>query len=412
VAGQGEGAINPAIKERHCGNCLEFAMDKMVRSVAFAIAVALLLSKAAMAVLPAPEAPQSPPPNVPGPEAILILTQQIQSGAVTGPALAELYYSRGVAEGRIGRFDDASQDFTSAIKIVETTKYYSARGLAYASKKDFPDALRDFADADRLDPKSSFAPVMRAWIYQDMHDVPDYATELAKISARVPDSETLLSNRAEADFGRGRYDFAVVDYDAALALKPDATENIAGRSDALMMLGRYQEALSGYDKTIGIDPQGNTAQLARSSRVVSLYALGRYQDAVDAAIKNSDAKLDDPYSLFWLHYSRLRLQQDDKADFAGRAAKIDKTKWPWPVLAYELGETDEAGVNAKAEQGAAADLNGQHCEAAFHVGEQKLLSGNKKDAEPLLRRAASICPAGFTETMGADIELRRLEATK
>ena len=106
---------------------------------------------------------------------------------------------------------------------------------------------------------------------------------------------------------------------------------------------------------------------------------------------------------------------------------------PAPVVDYYLGKISADAVRAAASKGDAQTQAAQQCEAEFYLGEFVLAqavgkidpSGIKPDqpdqnlnaldpeavrqAKPMLARAAEICPAGFTERMGALGELKRMQ---
>ena len=102
------------------------------------------------------------------------------------------------------------------------------------------------------------------------------------------------------------------------------------------------------------------------------------------------------------------------------------------MVDFYLGRSSADGVRAAAGQGDAKTRIGQQCEAEFYIAEFLLAQGaNKIDvgqikpdqpdtalpridpeavrqARPMLARAAEICPAGFTERVGALGELKRM----
>jgi lipoprotein NlpI len=47
--------------------------------------------------------------------------------------------------------------------------------------------------------------------------------------------------------------------------------------------------------------------------------------------------------LLWLHIARQRAGQDDKQEFEANAAKLDQGRWPWPLVAFYLGN-ESAGI--------------------------------------------------------------------
>ena len=44
-----------------------------------------------------------------------------------------------------------------------------------------------------------------------------------------------------------------------------------------------------------------------------------------------------PYYAIWLHVARARAGQNDADEIAANAKKIDRSQWPWPIVALFLG---------------------------------------------------------------------------
>jgi lipoprotein NlpI len=113
--------------------------------------------------------------------------------------------------------------------------------------------------------------------------------------------------------------------------------------------------------------------------------------------------------VMWRHMARKRGGQDDAAELAAAAVRLDRSAWPWPVVALFLGNTTTVDVmrepDKAATQRARAD---QSCEASFYVGVYASDQGRVADARSLLESAAKNCPPKFAESTAARLELQRL----
>lgn len=80
---------------------------------------------------------------------------------------AEAYLSRGVIYASKGEFENAIQDYNTAIKLNPHYGAYNNLGIAYANKGEFENAIQNYNTAIKLNPE--FAPVYYnrgdAWLH-------------------------------------------------------------------------------------------------------------------------------------------------------------------------------------------------------------------------------------------------------
>lgn len=73
----------------------------------------------------------------------------------------EIFYYRGVAYQRLGKFDEAIADFTRAVQLrADFVDAFFMRGRAYAEKGLFDLAIADYGEAIRLE------PICEAFVYR------------------------------------------------------------------------------------------------------------------------------------------------------------------------------------------------------------------------------------------------------
>jgi lipoprotein NlpI len=116
-----------------------------------------------------------------------------------------------------------------------------------------------------------------------------------------------------------------------------------------------------------------------------------------------------PWSVLWLHIARMREGKDDAAELETNAAKIDRTRWPWPIFAFYLDSQTPEELMAAAEVGATEQVKVQSCQAEFYIGVELSVRGDPKGARRSFQSASAACPGG-DEGVAAMMELKRLDA--
>ncbi|MBX0327703.1 protein kinase [Oscillochloris sp. ZM17-4] len=190
--------------------------------------------------------------------------------------------------------DQARADVAAALSIDDDTAvaYLARGGIAWATADG--DAARaaimdDFDRAIELDPDLTDAYLERA---RFLFSAPDFYDEIApsrdqaitdagEVIARAPDNAAALRLRAAAYEAASRFDEAMADTNAALAIDPGDVESLLQRA----ALNRYHygqpdAAIADFTTVITID--GNSRD-ARAGRGALLIASGNYEVALDDA---------------------------------------------------------------------------------------------------------------------------------
>src|ERR1019366_2091316 len=97
-----------------------------------------------------------------------------------------------------------------------------------------------------------------------------------------------------------------------------------------------------------------------------------------------------------LHVARARAGQDDTDEMAAHAKTIDRSQWPWPIVALFLGSTSPAATrtSASSAQQPSARVE-QACVADFFIGVYQVEKRAQAAARPLFQSAVDHCPHDF-----------------
>jgi lipoprotein NlpI len=214
------------------------------------------------------------------------------------------------------------------------------------------------------------------------------------------------TNRGSGWRDKGEYDRAIADYNDAIRLDPQFVQAYVNRGRTWSNKADYDRALADYNEAIRLSPQDARAYLNRG---VTRFAQGQFESAqadVSAAVRLNP---NDAYSVIWRYFAQARADHKSAAasELATNATKVDRQKWPAPIIDLLAGMTDVHGVLEVASSDPKKERE-QMCVAAFFVGEWYLLQGQRTEARTSLERAERECPKSFLQYFSAAAELKRL----
>jgi protein O-mannosyl-transferase len=168
----------------------------------------------------------------------------------------EAHYNKGVALFNTKRYKEALVSYTNSINIKpEQADGYYSRGLAYANVNDGAAALKDFEKAQQLGYKGKPDEMYNAMgssaasAGQHPQAIEYYKKAIAVRNA--PEYHYMIGNSLAP---QNKMAEAIVEYDAAIALKPDYVAAINNKGNALASMGRVKDALPFFDKAIQLKP--------------------------------------------------------------------------------------------------------------------------------------------------------------
>jgi Flp pilus assembly protein TadD len=216
-----------------------------------------------------------------------------------------------------------------------------------------------------------------------------------------PQNEGALVARCKASRMEGKVENALADCTKAIQLNPH-NGNAFYELGINHLIGRqFQPAIASFNDAIHADSSSSWSYWARGWAYFS-------SGAPDLAARDfaTAEKMDpsNPYFVLWRSLADARVEQRDVQIV--RAEKLDRAKWPWPVVSFYSGEIDRDALDAKAKQPHdAATRRDQECEADFYIGMRELQLGEREDARSRLKSAAGNCPRNYFEYWAAQLEL-------
>jgi tetratricopeptide (TPR) repeat protein/predicted Ser/Thr protein kinase len=333
-----------------------------------------------------------------------------------------VYLLRGFAEGQLGEFQEAEEDFQAALerKPDDEARYvlFNNRGVMRIGQKKFAEGVADLEQAVRLRPEQyqAYASLGEACRLQKKldeartvidkalsvaaeqvkkNDVPPETLALlyhnrARVNVERKDTDTALQDlknalahepagspvRARTHVERGRLLHAarrdaeaLAEFEAALKVQPDVAETYRWRAETLLTLKRYEDAVKAF----------NRYEEAGGPPVAQVY---RERGLTWALLRKSGRAIDD--------FTRaLELEPDDAATYAYRGQEFLAANFPRLALndfndVVRLKPEDLDGYTGR---GTARARLGQHALAAADANE--LVRRRPNDA-PTLCNASRI----------------------
>ena len=339
--------------------------------------------------------------------AISACTAVIERGREANEFLAVVYHYRGNAYLERGDFDPAIADFAQAIRLnPDLPQSFYDRGRAYLAKKDYRRAIQDFEQTIRLNPDIPQVYDLRGVAYHYEGDLSHAGQDFERAIMLDPMYAPGFVHRGNLYSDRGDYDLGIRDYDEAIRLDRRDAESWHRRGEAYFRKQDYDRAASDLDQALLLDPDNASAVWRRA---VTRFALGRFAEAAQDAERSVRLNPDWLYGILWHYIATAKSGTAKPVMLLPYFGKIDISKWPGPVLALYAGALTARQVSDAADKtGSGKSGTGYSCEAAFYIGELRLLRNDPKGAREALQGVVRTCPHTFDEYHAAVAELARL----
>lgn len=216
-----------------------------------------------------------------------------------------------------------------------------------------------------------------------------------------PENDRALAIRCKAWRMEGNAEAALADCTKAIQLNPHNGDAFYERGIDLLIKRQFQPAILDFSEAIHIDPDDSWSYWGRGW---GYFVAGESElaagDFATAANKNPSNQ----YFVLWRSLADARARHTDVQ--IAQADKLDRGKWPWPIVGFYSGEVSQDALDAAARLPRDATTRfDQECEADFYIGMRELQQGVREDARARLKSAVAICPRRYFEYWAAQLEL-------
>ena len=221
---------------------------------------------------------------------------------------AETYNKRGLAKRSLGRYQEAIQDFDTAIELIPdfAIAYYN-RGNTYyrwdsAKRKsddtgiaqDFVRPIQDYNKALEFNPDFAEAYTRRGVAKAKRRDYVAAIQDYTDAINRDPKDVKSYANRGDVKLEIEDYAGAIQDYTEAIKLNPDDAEVYINRgvSKVKMSDPDYASAIQDYTKAINLNPDATLLIRVYHKRGAAKQALGQFYHK-RGAVKQASRQYED-----------------------------------------------------------------------------------------------------------------------
>jgi tetratricopeptide (TPR) repeat protein len=175
------------------------------------------------------------------------------------PNIAQAYYNRGTAYGKLKEHEEAIEDYNKALELnPEYAAAYNNRGTAYGELKQYEEAIEDYNKAIELNPNIAQGYNNRGNAYGKLKQYEEAIEDYNKAIELNPNIAQGYNNRGNAYGELKQYEKAIEDYNKALELNPEYAAAYYNRGTAYGKLKQHEKAIEDYNKALELNP--NIAQ--------------------------------------------------------------------------------------------------------------------------------------------------------
>ena len=149
--------------------------------------------------------------------------------------------------------DKAIQHFTAALEQNPTAEAHRRRAVAFAALGRYDEALQDLSEAIRRDPRNVVAYNDRGNVERKLGRLDDALAGFNQIVEQGVRHPAVYTNRGLVRADVGDYSSALEDYNAAVQLDPRFAPAWEAAGAARQVLGEYQRAIQNYERAVNSD---------------------------------------------------------------------------------------------------------------------------------------------------------------
>lgn len=162
---------------------------------------------------------------------------------------ADYYGIIGLAEFKLGYYEDAISHLNRAIELEPRADYYCNLGMSKEAIKDKQGALEAYKSAVELNPSAVSYSSLAAVKY-DLGEYLDAIVDYTHAIELDKNEDTYWGMRGLAKVRMGADEDAIVDYETAIKINPDEIEYYYRLANIYLAKKDYDNASSYYDKVI------------------------------------------------------------------------------------------------------------------------------------------------------------------
>ncbi len=167
------------------------------------------------------------------------------------PSIA--YNDRGAAKNKLGKYNEAIEDFDQSLKIKSDNPWaYANRGFAKNELGKHAEAVHDYNRSLKLEPRESKVWVNLGYAELAQKNVEKALADFDKAVEYNPEFAPAYNARGEAREKANRLKEALEDYKTAIRLDPNFAEAYNNRGYVYLQLKNAPQAVRDYDQSISL----------------------------------------------------------------------------------------------------------------------------------------------------------------
>ena len=182
-------------------------------------------------------------------------------------------------------------------------------------------------------------------------------------------------------------------------------EAFLNRGSTYRALERYDEALADFERATvinGRDPR----PVAAAGRV--RFFQGDFAAAAERFTAALNRQPGDVFNIGWRYFAAGRAGRDARREVAPFAARLDRSRWPGPLLALLLDEQLFEQVELLARTRDPRETAERLTDLYFFQGQLLLIAGKTPHARAMFERTLATGDRAPVSALGAAVELKRL----